>query len=80
MKRTGFFGDLISWEDGVYGTVQVGFPRRCGSERSGWSRSAAGVGVTYTPTRAMSRRLLKFSGGSVDDYATFSTATASPSC
>ena len=29
---------------------------------------------------AMSRRLLKFSGGSVDDYATFSTATASPSC
>jgi alkylation response protein AidB-like acyl-CoA dehydrogenase len=29
---------------------------------------------------AMSRRLLKFSGGSVDDYATFSTSTASPSC
>ena len=29
---------------------------------------------------AHSRRLLKFSGGSVDDYATFSTATASPSC
>jgi len=28
---------------------------------------------------AMSRRLLKFSGGSVDDYATFSTSTASPS-
>ena len=30
--------------------------------------------------RAMSRRLLKFSGGAVDDDATFSTATASPSC
>jgi L-alanine-DL-glutamate epimerase-like enolase superfamily enzyme len=29
---------------------------------------------------AMSRRLLKFSGGSVDDYATFSTSTPSPSC
>ena len=29
---------------------------------------------------AMSRRLLKFSDGSVDDYATFSTATVNPSC
>ena len=28
----------------------------------------------------MSRRLLKFSGGSVDDYATFSTSLTSPSC
>ena len=28
----------------------------------------------------MSRRLLKFSGGSVDDYATFSAAVTSPSC
>ena len=28
----------------------------------------------------MSRRLLKFSGGSVDDYATFSTSTTRPSC
>ena len=30
--------------------------------------------------KAMSRRLLKFSDGSVDDYATFSTATVNPSC
>ena len=30
--------------------------------------------------RAMSRRLLKFSGGSVDDYATFSTSTTRASC
>ena len=29
---------------------------------------------------AMSRRLLKFTGGSVDDYATLSTPTLSPSC
>jgi translation elongation factor P/translation initiation factor 5A len=29
---------------------------------------------------AMSRRLLKFSGGSVDGYATFSTTSAIPSC
>ena len=29
---------------------------------------------------AMSRRLLKFNGGSVDDYATLSTPTLSPSC
>ena len=29
---------------------------------------------------AMSRRLLKFGGGSVDDYATFSTSTTKPSC
>ena len=28
----------------------------------------------------MSRRPLEFSGGSVDDYATFSTSTLSPSC
>ena len=27
----------------------------------------------------LSRRLLKFSGGSGDDYATFSTCVASPS-
>ena len=45
-------------------------------------------GVTYTinrhgfrgPDLGMSRRLLKFSGGSVDDYATFSAAVTSPSC
>ena len=30
--------------------------------------------------QAMSRRLLKFNGGSVDDYATLSTPTLSPSC
>ena len=29
---------------------------------------------------AMSRRLLKFNGGSVDDYATLSTPTLSPTC
>ena len=34
----------------------------------------------YTILRAMSRRLLKFNGGSVDDYATLSTPTLSPSC
>ena len=28
----------------------------------------------------LSRRLLKFSGGSGDDYATFSTSVTSPSC
>ena len=28
----------------------------------------------------LSRRLLKLSGGSVDDYATFSTSVTSPSC
>ena len=33
-----------------------------------------------TMDEAMSRRLLKFSDGSVDDYATFSTATVNPSC
>ena len=30
--------------------------------------------------RELSRRLLKLSGGSVDDYATFSTSVTSPSC
>lgn len=25
MKRTGFLGDLISWEDGVYGTSESVF-------------------------------------------------------
>ena len=36
-------------------------------------RSAAEL-TRSGPRWAMSRRLLKFSGGSVDDYATFSTA------
>lgn len=37
--------------------------------------------VAVTPRRTgMSRRLLKFGGGSVDDYATFSTSFTSPSC
>ena len=26
LNRTGFLGDLISWEDGVYGTVKSVFP------------------------------------------------------
>ena len=30
--------------------------------------------------QALSRRLLKFSGGSGDDYATFSASVTSPSC
>ena len=34
----------------------------------------------WQQTAAMSRRLLKFTGGSVDDYATLSTPTLSPSC
>ena len=33
-----------------------------------------------TSRRALSRRLLKFSGGSGDDYATFSASVTSPSC
>jgi hypothetical protein len=44
-------------------------------------RSAAkGYNHLLGVVRAMSRRLLKFSGGSVDDYATFSTTSAIPSC
>ena len=35
--------------------------------------------IVSTP-RELSRRLLKLSGGSVDDYATFSTSVTSPSC
>ena len=35
--------------------------------------------VAYDRT-ALSRRLLKFSGGSGDDYATFSASVTSPSC
>ena len=38
-------------------------------------------GLIWKPdNQAMSRRLLKFNGGSVDDYATLSTPTLSPSC
>jgi hypothetical protein len=46
------------------------------------SRLAIAVAVEAVSNRllAMSRRLLKFSGGSVDDYATFSTSTTRPSC
>ena len=37
-------------------------------------------GACNSLAQAMSRRLLKFNGGSVDDYATLSTPTLSPSC
>jgi len=33
-----------------------------------------------TAAKELSRRLLKFSGGSVDSYATFSVSVTSPSC
>jgi hypothetical protein len=38
------------------------------------------VNVTFDAVLELSRRLLKFSGGSVDDYATFSVSVTSPSC
>ena len=34
----------------------------------------------WQPVSELSRSLLKFSGGSIDDYATFSTFPARPSC
>ena len=42
----------------------------------------AGTVLTSASTAMgeLSRRLLKLSGGSVDDYATFSTSVTSPSC
>ena len=45
-------------------------------------RFNSGVMRMSAPARlwALSRRLLKFSGGSGDDYATFSASVTSPSC
>ena len=45
------------------------------------ARGLLAAARSTAPARwAMSRRLLKFTGGSVDDYATLSTPTLSPSC
>jgi hypothetical protein len=54
----------------------------------GWTRllNARRVGPVKDPNqfppcaRELPRRLLKFSGGSIDDYATFSSFFTSPSC
>ena len=39
VNRTGFLGDLITWEDGVYGTSKSVFAGGGERARSGWSRS-----------------------------------------
>ena len=41
---------------------------------------AHGIGSEDPLLRELSRRLLEFSGGSVDDYATFSTSVTRTSC
>ena len=49
-------------------------------QAAGLRDERAGLILLARRKEGMSRRLLKFSGGSGDDYATFSTAFTNPSC
>ncbi len=56
LNRTGIVGDLIAWDDEVYGTSKSVFAEmRERAVRMIEERGRGGVVVTYTPTRHLPR-------------------------
>ena len=54
MNRTGFLGDLIAWEDGVYGTfkLRLGHNPLHGRDREWLTGAASGSRVGLASLRA----------------------------